>query len=184
MTKVFVASKNPVKIASAREAFSEYFEGAEAVGVDISALLPDQPIGIETFTSAERRAGEVFEKFVRDTPDSFAAGIEGGIMKIHTAWFSFGCVCLIDSDARKSFGTSAMFPLPESWVEQLRGGKELGKVIDEVTGKTNTKQAGGAIGFLSLGKIDRTRLYTQGIISALLPFHHAPLYFNQSHPNG
>jgi inosine/xanthosine triphosphatase len=177
MTEIFIASQNPVKINSANIAFSKYYRPLEVTGVPIRAQLSDQPIGIETFSSAELRAEEVFNNYVKNRTAAFAAGIEGGIIELFGTWLSFGCICLIDQAGNKSFGTSAMFPLPQRWVAMLHDGKELGELIDMETGAQNTKQSGGAISFLTLGEIDRTNLYVQGIVSALVPFHRKPLYF-------
>ena len=40
----------------------------------------------------------------------------------------------------------------------------------------NTKQKGGAIGFLTNGVMDRKDLYVQGLIVALVPFIKKELY--------
>ena len=48
--------------------------------------------------------------------------------------------------------------------------------MDEIFGKKNSKQQEGAIGILTDGVIDRTKLYTPAVIAALIPFKKKNLY--------
>ena len=56
----------------------------------------------------------------------------------------------------------------------------MGEADDIVFCLKNTKQKMGAIGLLSKGKLNRTKLYEQGVICALLPFLNEKLYANES----
>jgi len=118
--------------------------------------------------------------FLRAKEDNLSidyfVGIEGGIIEEHDQWFALGCICIRNNKGETSFGTSALFPLPSIIVTELLNGKELGHVIDEIANDENTKQKGGAIGYLTNGIINRKELYKQGIISALVTFLHPKLY--------
>ncbi len=169
--KVLVGSKNPVKIEAVRTAFNFYFAEAEIIGIEVNSKVPKQPVNNETFKGAENRAEELYKINKADNLNAeYFAGIEGGIMKIYDRWFSFGCMCIINKEGKKSFGTSAHFQLPDDVVEELLKGEELGDVMDKIQRKQNTKQKEGAIGYLTKGFIDRKELYMHGIISALIPF--------------
>ena len=76
--RIIVASKNPVKIASASEGFMRMFpeETFEFVGVSVPSGVSDQPMSNEeTLTGAMQRA----ENASKDTPDAdFWVGLEGG----------------------------------------------------------------------------------------------------------
>ena len=85
--------------------------------------------------------------------------------------------CIIDKEGKKGFGISSHFELPEQIVEELLEGKELGQVMDEITGEENNKQKEGAVGFFTKGKVSRKTAYTQGLVLALIPFLHKKLYF-------
>jgi inosine/xanthosine triphosphatase len=176
---ILVGSKNPVKIESVNEAFLNYFPNLEVRGINVNSGVPDQPINEDTFGGAKNRADELFRlNNETNLGANYMVGIEGGIMKICGNWFSFGCICIRNKDGKISFGTSSHFPLPEQIIDELLKGIELGKVIDNLTDQSNSKQKTGAIGFLTKNIITRRDLYTQGIITALIPFLN-PELFNQ-----
>jgi inosine/xanthosine triphosphatase len=106
-------------------------------------------------------------------------GIEGGIVRSNCRSFALGVVCIVDANGRIAFGTSPQFSLPDHITKELLAGVELGDVIDRLTGEENTKQRGGAIGFLTRGNLSRQELYAQGIVVALVPFLNAALYYGE-----
>ncbi len=174
---ILVGSKNPVKIESVKEAFQNYFHDIEVRGIDVSSGVPDQPINNDTFLGAKNRADALYQLNNNSSLSAdFMVGIEGGIMKIYDNWFSLGCICIINKDGKLSFGTSSHFPLPEQIVDELLKGIELGKVIDNLTNQSNSKQKNGAIGFLTKNVVTRRDLYTQGIITALILFLNPDLF--------
>ena len=73
-------------------------------------------------------------------------------------------------------GRTGAFFLPESVANLVRHGKELGEADDIVFGRSNSKQANGAIGILTGDVVDRTQLYEQAVILALIPFKNPQLY--------
>ncbi len=179
MIKVLVGSKNPVKIEATKEAFSRYFGDVKVVGISVDSKVSKQPIEEETFQGAKNRALELRALDKKDGLKSdFFVGIEGGIGKMFSKWFSFGSMCVVDKNGRVGFGTSSHFELPDHIVEELLNGKELGEISDRLTREKNAKQKGGAIGFLTRGLIDRKNLYLPGLIMALVPFVNEDLYFN------
>jgi inosine/xanthosine triphosphatase len=178
--KILVGSKNPVKIDAVREAFSFYFDPIIVQGISVDSNVSDQPINDETFIGAEYRAKELLNINNHKLLNAdFFVGIEGGIQLLYDKSFAFGCMCIIHKSGRTSFGTSANFELPKMVVEQLLKRKELGHVMDEIMEQENTKQKGGAISFFTNGKMNRKELYIPGLISALVPFQHPKMYFDQ-----
>ena len=169
--KILVASKNPVKIEAAREAFSSYFENVVVEGVSVKSGVSDQPFDWDTFKGAKNRALSLREK----TADYYV-GMEGGAAKIQGQYFTFGVFCIIDKSGFESFGSSPLLPLPKWVFSELRSGKELGTVMDEIMGDTNTKQKGGAPAFFTNGVVDRKSFYIQGLQLALSPFLKKDLY--------
>lgn len=179
--KILVGSKNPVKLEAVKESFEKYFNDIEVLGFDVDSNVPAQPVNDETFIGAEHRAKELInlnksEKLNAD----FFVGIEGGIIKQHGRWFAFGAMCIIDRNWKKSFGTSAHFELPPTVTEKLLSGEELGYVMDKIMREENTKQKGGAIAFFTNGEMNRKELYIPGLISALVPFNHTAMYFDDT----
>lgn len=176
--KILIGSQNPVKIKAAQEAFSKYFDDVEVIARDVDSKVSDQPVGDQTFEGAENRVLELEKISKADKLEvDFFVGIEGGITRIYSKWFAFGAVCIIDKEEKKGFGISSHFELPKQVVEELLEGKELGQVMDEITGEENNKQKRGAVGFFTRGEVNRKMAYTQGLILALVPFLNKELYF-------
>lgn len=179
--KIIVGSLNPVKVEATREAFANYYDDIDVLGIKAQSGVSDQPLGEETFLGAENRSRSLM--ILANEKNIFAdffVGIEGGVSNIYDRWFAFGCVCIINEHMQKSFGTSAYFELPESITERLLKREELGAIMDEVMNMSNTKQKGGAISFFTNGVMSRKELYIPGIISALVPFNHEDLYFKSN----
>ena len=108
MVKVLVGSKNPVKVASTEEAFAHYFDTVSIEGVSVSSQVADQPMGYdETYTGAENRALALKEKNdAEGLGADFFVGIEGGIVPVRGTWMSFGVMCIIDKNGKKTFDPS------------------------------------------------------------------------------
>lgn len=177
MTKILVGSQNPVKIASVEEAFGKYFSDIAVTGFNVESRVSDQPVNEETFDGAKNRALALQEKNREENLHAdFFVGIEGGISEIYSRWFAFGCMCIVDSNGKTGYGTSAHFELPRRVVEKLLGGNELGDVMDEIQNQSNTKQKHGAIGFFTKGIMNRSELYVPGLVTALIPFLHKELF--------
>ena len=171
--KILIGSKNPIKIDAVKEAFKKYFDEVEITGIGVNSNVPDQPFNDETFFGAENRTFGL--KKINEQQDlnaDYFVGIEGGISKIFNRWFAYGVVCVMNTDGKKGFGTSAHFELPEKVITEIKNGKELGIVMDEIQNEQNTKQKKGAIGYFTNGKMTRKDLYVPGIITALIPFLH------------
>lgn len=171
--KILVGSKNPVKIQSVKDAFSNYFNNIIIESYNVSSKVPEQPVNNDTFKGAKNRVNELkkIDKNKNLNADFFV-GIEGGIMEVYSTWFAFGCMCIADKNNKIGFGTSPLFELPDKIIKKLLNGKELGIVMDEMTGENNTKHKEGAIGYFTNGVMNRTQLYIPGLITALIPFLH------------
>lgn len=181
--RVLVGSSNPVKAAAVEEAFGRYFEAVAVEGVEVESGVADQPLGVDTLLGARNRARALRRL---DSEGRWAAsyyvGIEGGVMQIERRWFALGCMCVVDRRGDEAFGTSPQFELPTSVIEQLHGGRELGEVIDALTGEQDSKRHGGAIGHFTRGVMDRKALYVAGLVVALVPFLNRDAYFERQRP--
>ncbi|MBS3127489.1 inosine/xanthosine triphosphatase [Candidatus Woesearchaeota archaeon] len=179
--KILVGSQNPVKVSATKEAFTKFFGDVEVIGIDVPSQVPDQPINNQTYDGARNRALALWQLAQEQHPDAaYFVGIEGGIEETYATWFSFGTMCIIDRTGRESFGKSPHFTLPQSVVQKLLAGEELGKVMDHHTGQQNVKQKSGTIGILTNGIMDRKELYVHGLVMALVPFINQELYFKKT----
>jgi inosine/xanthosine triphosphatase len=157
---------------------SKYFGRVKVTGIEVARKVSAQPIEEETFEGAKNRALELKKLSKEENLEAdFFVGIEGGITKLYSKWFALGVACVIDNQGRIGYGVSPCFELPESIVEQLLSGSELGEVVEKISGKNNIRQKEGAIGFLSKGIMDRKTHYVHSLIAALVPFLNKDSYF-------
>jgi inosine/xanthosine triphosphatase len=166
--KIIVGSESPPKIEATREAFGLYFGDVNVEGISVNSGVGKQPIGFrETFKGAYERAINVW-KICRSKEKypEYYVGIEGGAVKINDSWFSFGAICITNS-IDVSMGNIG---------ERLSKGEELGDLIDEITGKKDSKREGGATEFFTKGRLDRRGFYVPGIIVAMSKFVNKEIY--------
>lgn len=174
MKKVIVASQNPVKIQSARNAFEKVFpeETFEFIGVNVSSEVPDQPMGEEeTLLGANNRAqnAKVHEA-------DFWVGIEGGVADRWGELEAFAWMVILTKE-NKSIGRTGSFFLPHKVSELVHQGIELGEADDMVFGQSDSKKKQGSVGLLTHGVLDRTGYYEQALVLALIPFMNEEFYF-------
>lgn len=176
MQKVIIASKNPVKIKATVDAFERMFPGEtfEFEGVDVPSGVSEQPVGDdEIMTGSENRMNAAHEAH----PDAdYWVGIEGGVEDHSGGMVVFAWMVVRDATGRVGRGRSGTFFLPPKVAELVAGGMELGPADDQVFGRTNSKQANGAIGLLTDDVVTRSDYYTEAIILALVPFKNPEYY--------
>ena len=176
MKKVYVASKNPVKIKAAEEGFQRMFpkETFTYEGVSVPSGVSDQPLSNEeTYTGALNRARNAQEAHA---DGDFWVGMEGGITDTEHGMESFAWMVVIGSEGRIGKARSATFYLPPQVAELIRAGKELGDADDVVFGMQNSKQKNGSVGILTQDVITRASFYIEALIFALIPFKNKELY--------
>ena len=176
MTKIIIASKNPVKIDSTREGFVKMFKNEifEIEGLGVESGVSNQPMSEEeTLTGAKNRVNKVF----RLSPDAdYWVGIEGGSKVVGEGMETFAWVVIKSKKGVVSQGRTASFYLPKEIVALIKQGKELGEADDIVFKRRNSKQANGAVGILTGDILTRADYYETAIILALIPFKNPKLY--------
>jgi inosine/xanthosine triphosphatase len=168
--EVWVASKNPVKIAAAEKAFQQVFPGEEFTfrGISVESGVPDQPMGIpETLDGAINRVNNLVDE---DGAPAYYVGMEGGIYRLEDNWFAFAWMYVRSAGGKTGKAMTGFFPLPGPVIQLLEEGLELGDAIDSVFSTENYKQKGGAVGILTHDLIDRTDYYIHAMVLALIPF--------------
>jgi len=174
---ILVGSANPVKITAVKEAFSRFFKHIEVSAFPVNSRVSNQPFNNEAFTGAYNRVQALKDiDRQRHLHAHFFVGLEGGVIHHISRWFVFGAVCILDSVDTTGFATTPQFEIPYYLAERLRNGIELGELIDELRGESNTKQKDGAIGYFTRGAMTRKDLYVSGLISALVPFLNRDIY--------
>ncbi len=180
MKIIVLASKNPVKAQATLKGFQRMFPGEkfEIHTTHVSPGVRSQPLSsAETLQGALNRARAARQSV--ETAD-YWVGIEGGVEESNGEMAAgemaaFAWVAVI-TDKLDGKGRTGTFYLPPAVAHLIRQGMELGEADDIVFGQSNSKQKNGAVGLLTGDVIDRTTLYEQAVILALVPFKNADLY--------
>ncbi|MEG3224627.1 MAG: inosine/xanthosine triphosphatase [Methanobacteriales archaeon Met13] len=173
--KVSVGTKNPVKVKATRNVLLKIYPSVEVTGLDVDSGVRDQPIGLnETVKGAVNRAKNVYNSEV-----DLSVGIESGLLETPnsiTGYLDLQWCCIYDGE-KETLGVSAGFEYPPAVVEEVLKGKEVGHVMDQVTGVDKLGQKTGAVSYLSKGMLDRTENTEQCVLMAMIPRMNEDLYF-------
>jgi inosine/xanthosine triphosphatase len=107
-------------------------------------------------------------------------GLEGGFhsISIEGEWHTFLRGWAYATDGKTGcFGSSPSITVPADLVKKVvEGRKELGLVIDEVSGKRDVRSREGAWGVLSRDLVTRSMSFEVALIAAFAPFYNAEMY--------
>jgi len=171
--KIVLASENPVKLDAVRSGFSIFFQTVDIECITTASGVSSQPLtDRETLLGARNRVAEA-RKRIHDA--DFWVGIEGGVQAEEKGLVAFAWV-VIHSAGKSGESRTATFQLPEKVAHLIAGGLELGAANDMIFKTLNSKQTNGAVGLLTQNKTNRTELYKQAVILALIPFVNTELY--------
>jgi inosine/xanthosine triphosphatase len=171
---VIIGSRNPVKVRCTEEAFNLAWGTTLVQGLNVDSGVRKQPIGdTETYAGAYNRA--VNSKTAFPEAD-FWVGIEGGVEEIDENLTAFAWIVILDAAGKTGRARTAAFFLPQVIRDLVKGGMELGEADDQVFRTDNSKHAGGAVGILTKGIVERKELYKQAVSLALIPFVKPDLY--------
>ncbi len=198
--RVGVGSGNPVKVAATERALSSETDTFAADATVVSEPVPsgvsEQPRGhAETRQGAVNRAAAVVA--TGETHD-LGVGIEGGVTDSYDAVSpelagtdtegatvddsETGGVpaggdelvlimwAAVTDGERTGVGAGPTIPLPAAVGERVRGGAELGPVMDDVLDESGTARDRGASGVVTGGRVDRTVALSTAVAGALAPF--------------
>jgi len=173
--RVVVASHNPVKLQAVQAGFSRMFPLVKLALQPVAAAsgVAEQPFSDQdTLYGACQRA----QNARKLAPDAgYWVGIEGGVQDCEGQLAAFAWVVVL-SDTLTGKGRTGTFFLPEVVAQLVRQGKELGEADDIVFQRANSKQEEGAIGLLTGNATNRTMLYEEAVVLALVPFKNPHLY--------
>ena len=169
-----VGTRNPTKVDGINRALSKYFRDMELRPVDSSSVAKPQPRGLEEMTAgATARA-----KFALSSAGGdFGVGVEAGIFTIGDIYFDNQVAAIVNGDGRVSLGHSAGYMLPREDMEKLfKDGRELERWAEEISGIVGVGDKGGIIQHLTKGRMTRTDLTEQCVVTAMIPWLHRDLY--------
>ena len=172
-----IGSTNPAKVEAVRRILGQLAPACAVEPIDVSSGVGAMPLGEEAVRAgANTRARAALERSGADV----AFGLEGGaILDGDNAWLT-GYVVAITRDGRLGEAAWGRMLLPRVAAERLRGGEELGDIIDDVFKRRDSKRQAGAIGILTGGAMSRTDAFAYLVAMACAPFLHPNLYGNAS----
>ena len=168
--KIYVASKNPVKINAVTIALSESYPDVKVIGKSVPSGVSAQPMtDRETLTGSINRAKALKElilskKIHPPREELLFIGAEGGVYhpsfakKKEELW-STVWISVLDQEDNVYSASGARFRLPQVLADGILAGQELGSVVGALFDDQNLKQKSGAIGVLTKNFIDRTEEY-------------------------
>jgi inosine/xanthosine triphosphatase len=173
--KVAVGSKNPVKVRATENVLKNFYNDLQVSGVDVDSEVPSQPFGLDqTIEGAVNRAKNAYS-----TDVDLSVGIESGLMETPSSLTGFIDLqwCSIFDGSRVTLGVSSGFEYPPGVIEEVLKGREVGDVMDEVTGISNLGEKTGAVSYLTHGLLDRTGNTEQCVLMAMVPRLNVSVYF-------
>lgn len=158
--KIAFVTKNPEKVEGAKTVLSKLFKNYEMETLEPASNFHPQPMDHETFVGALRRVEGVRSEF------DYVIGVEAGIISFQRLSYDVHVAAVKDSLGFINYGLSSGLPMNESMMEDIKSGKELEQVTDELIGVTNTGDDKGAIYYFSKGLKERKHLVEESILSA------------------
>jgi len=155
---------------------------ANVVARAVSTNAPAMPLtDWELMQGARERALAVRDLLRSQRLDAeIYVGLEGGFhsISIEGEWHTFLRGWAYATDGKSgAFGASPSITVPEALAKKvIEGRRELGLVIDEVSGKRDTRSREGAWGVLSRDLVTRSLSFELALIAAFAPFYNPELY--------
>lgn len=172
-----------VRAACARiAAVDASWKGAEVVARAVETSAPSMPLtDMQLMRGATERAEAVRASlWAEGQAAHLYVGLEGGFHSItfegtrHT--FLRGWAYATDGE-RGYFGAAPSVTVPHEIVRRVEGqNRELGEVIDEVSGGRDVRSRQGAWGILSRDLLTRSMSFEAALVAALAPFYNARVY--------
>ncbi|HUO34073.1 MAG TPA: inosine/xanthosine triphosphatase [Candidatus Acidoferrum sp.] len=185
---VAVASKRQPKlgaVAAALPSFShQIFPGAawEIAGEETSSGVRHTPLSKEEIMQGAKNRAEFLVKLAAEKRADwkFFVGLEGGldvVQKDGRRWVFLENWAYVTDGLRGAFGGSGSVLMPEPLVRSVVDeGQELGHAIDIFAGGRGIRDAEGAWGILTGGRITRQEAFRVAIINAFSPFYNRAAY--------
>ena len=155
---------------------------ANVVARRVESNVPSMPLtDWQLMQGAQERAFAVRESLQsRRLEADIHVGLEGGFHSVSIAgeWHTFlrGWAYATNGQ-RGAFGAAPSISVPPAIVKNVvEGRRELGVVIDEVTGGRDIRSKQGAWGVLSRDLVTRSMSFELALVAAFAPFYNPKFY--------
>lgn len=166
--KIIVGSTNPVKIKAVEYVFSQVYGDVQVEGVEVVSGVSEQPHGDKETIKGARKRAEI--ALISRRGVEYGVGLEGGVYEQGNTLYECAWCAVWHTGGEKGLGGGLRFELPPMVVKRIRGGEELGPVMDETLGRSNVKAQEGAVGVLTKNHVTREGAYREIIYLALIRF--------------
>lgn len=169
--KAIIATKNEGKIEGAKRALEKYFQDVEVIGIPADSEVGDEPVNLDIYKGAKNRVKNL-KAYCKENgikADLFLAS-ESGIFDCLGRWL-INNIAVIEDDADfESYGTSASFPIPEKYVQEVID-TDLSKLMNRLFSEDDERHNhGGGIQLLTHSVISRLDLTEQAFVMALTKY--------------
>ena len=159
-----MATSNPMKIRAVKRIFNRFYE-ARVKPVHVDHGVPEQPVGVQVYEGAYRRAVLALETAEAD----FGVGIEAGPMKVDPVGYLEGQIAVVASSEGIGVGVSPLFMLPDDVLERVVQGVELSEAFRHKRSR-DVGESIGIVGIVTRGAVTRQDLTEAALAMALIPF--------------
>ena len=177
-SKIMAVRASVARIAAIDPAWTD----ANVVARRVESNVPSMPLtDWQLMQGAQERAFAVRESLQsRRLEADIYVGLEGGFhsVSINSEWHTFlrGWAYATNGE-RGAFGAAPSISVPPAIVKQVvESRRELGLVIDEVTGGRDIRSKQGAWGVLSRDLVTRSMSFELALIAAFAPFYNGKFY--------
>lgn len=156
--------------------------GATVLARPVETSAPAMPLNDwELMQGARERALAVRDQLLAQRREAdIYVGLEGGFhsISIEGEWHTFLRGWAYATNGRTgAFGAAPSISVPESLAKKvIEGRRELGLVIDEVSGIQDVRSRQGAWGILSRDLVTRAMSFELALVAAFAPFYNQALY--------
>ena len=168
MTRFTVGSLNPIKLEALRAGVTQMFAAADVRAMAAPSGVSAQPVGDEEMIAGAAQRAQYVLQALPDT--DYGVGLEGGVLELKEGMFACAWCVVAHRSGDVGLASTGRFLLPPRVAELVRGGMELGHADGVVFGRANSKQAEGAVGILTHGRLNRAQFYTPAVLLALVRF--------------
>jgi len=176
MLRVAVGSRNPVKLRATRNVFRALVGRVRVIGVKVEKPFAQPLDQAQIIEGAASRAKQALKAGNYD----LGVGIEAGLVpapRTRSGFVDVQWCTILDREGSLTLGHGSGFEYPVEVTEEVCvRGREISEAMERLSGIKRIGERMGAIGYLSRGRLTRTKLTEQAVFMAVLPRAMADLY--------
>ncbi len=153
--KIAIGTKNPAKVEAVQTALASW-EDCSFTDLSVPSEVSAQPFtDKETIQGAINRATNALEKGNAE----IGIGLEGGVLETDYGMFLCNWGALVTKGNAPIIAGGARILLPHEFAVKVRGGMELGHVMDELLHTSDLSKREGAIGVFTNNWVGRKEMF-------------------------